>query len=359
MRKNIKFLIGCAVLAGTGLILTAIGAAFGGMVNGIQLGTDGFHVSAAALQKEDGTDGYVKKQENLEAFDSIEIDAGYADINIKESDSGGYAVSCGSDAYMDFACEVKDGRLAVNQNHNHNTKGFRGISWFSFGSFTVSGRNDFFIDVYVPRDVKLSEVIVRADSGSFSCSQLQADSMKLTVEYGDVHLTDVKAGAVEASLNTGDLLMEQVQGNSCKIKNEYGNITMYSVTLSGDMALESDSGDIKWQDVAARDLVFESAYGQAKGRDISLRNAEAEMNSGNCELENIAFDNWNMKSEYGNVELKLARPLADYRYELETEYGSVTLDGAKMGESYRSVLQDKEKEKMIAVKCDSGNIDIR
>lgn len=356
MRKNIKFLIGCAVLAGTGLILTAAGAAFGGMVNGIQLGTDGFHVSAAALQKEDGTDGYVTKQENLEAFDSIEIDAGYADINIKESDSGGYAVSYGSDAYMEVVCEVKNSRLVINQNHNHKTKVFNNLTWFSFGSFTVSGKHDFFIDVYVPRDVKLSEVIVKADSGSFSCSQLQADSIKLTAEYGDVHLTDIKAGDLEASLNTGDLLMEQVQGNSCKVKNEYGNITMYSVTLSGDMELDSDSGNIKWRDVAARDLAFESAYGQVNGKGVLFRNVNAVMNSGNCELENIAFDNWNMKSEYGNVELKLARPLTDYRYALETEFGKITLDGERMGASYHSVLQDKEKEKAVEINCDSGNI---
>lgn len=394
MRKRKLFLAGCAIMAGAGILIAAAGIAMGGAVRGISLDSDGFHINAAALQAGDGRSEYIKKQETMEEFDFIDIAIDYADINIEASDSGEYAVSYCIDADVDFICEVQDKKLVVKEKHSPAM--FHNISWFSFGYSANHYLDDFFVTIYVPQGKELADVTAKADTGNVTCRQIEAGSMNIASDYGDAGMEEVKAASIELAMNTGSivcrqieagsmkaatdygnvklldmetgsmgivmdsgsLMMQQIRGDNCAIKDDYGNITLENVTLSEDMEIKGNSGDIKCNNVSVRSLYLDSDYGKVNGEHLVCQNGEVKMNSGDFKLEDAAFDNWKMISDYGNVELGAAKPLENYRYNLTTEYGKVTLDGEKMGESYRSILQDKDKENVIEIDCDSGDIEV-
>lgn len=347
-----KFLLGCAALTIIGMILAVIGIKFGGMVTGVELNGSGFQVYAPSLRKTQQKD----QEKILEPFDSIEIAMDYADIRIEASDSDQAAISYYADEDMNFKYEIKDRKLTIRQEQPFAIF-TNNISWFSFGSSLSGSSKNAATVVYIPQNKQLDSVEIKADSGNVMCRDFQTDHLKIKADYGDVDIQNIQAKALEAALDSGSVNLEQLEGEICGIKSDYGNLVMNGVSLTGDLKLVLESGDVKCQDVSARDFALDSSYGNFGGEKMAFRNVEANMESGDCKLLDVAFDNWTMEAEYGSVQLKPAKPLTEYRYDLKTEYGGITIAGEDMGDSYNSSLfQEKEKGKLIKIDCESGDI---
>lgn len=397
MRNNIKFLLVCAILAGSGFVLTAAGALTGGMISGIQINAQGIQVHAPSLNKKDGQgSSYELKEEKLEAFQEIEIEAEYEDIRIEASDSDEYSLSYCLDSSNMIQKEIKDGRLVL-KHKGSKTMGIANVNlmWFSMGRTGSGPSKEEYITIRLPRNAKLSSAVIQSDSGNAECEALQTDSLKITADYGAVSILDVQAGEIEAVLDSGDLQMQEVRGRTCSVKNEYGDVSFQDVNFTGNMKIAVDSGDIKcWNthmgslelasaygglDIQESEfenvqitmengdarcwntkmdsLTLESAYGELDVQDSELGAVQMSLDSGNCKMNGILFDNCKIKSAYGNVNLQMKKPVTDYRYNLKTEYGSIKIDGKQMGESYTSLEEGNEHQ--IEILCESGDIVIQ
>lgn len=359
MRKNKKFLMICAILAGMGFALAGAGIAMGGIVHGFQINAEGIRVYAPQLEKNSKngkTRTFESAEESLEAFDCIEIDAEYADIRVEQSDSSAYTLAYNLSNDERLQKEVKDGKLILKQKEEPSYKnGFINMSWFFIGDFMDDGEKEY-VTVGLPQDAVLKEVQLDTESGDIVCDNIQADSLQIKAEYGDVSLSDAKAQKMEMSLESGKLQMEQVQGDLCSIQAEYGNVYLDQVFVSGDMTLQIESGNLRLQDTYMQQLYLKSEYGNVDGQRAEFAGIRMELDSGDCQMQNVLFDNCTIRSVYGDVEMELKKDLTDYAYELETEYGTVKVDGHKMGESYVSI--GKESDDLIDIRCESGDIRI-
>ncbi len=346
-----RFLAVCAALAAAGLILTIAGIAMGGLVTGIQLNGDGFHVSAPLLYKKSSP--YIEKEEELEPFDSIEANVDYADIQIVYSGEI-YAASYFIENGTEFQCTVEDGKLTVGQKRSPTL-----FTWFSFGNTNISSAKNYYITIYVPLDTKLKTVDIQTSSGNLECSGLQAEVLHAASDYGDVRLDSVQAQELEADVESGSLTLAQVDSSTCSIQNSYGNVTLEDVSINKNAAFTLESGDMQLQNVFVNNFALNSSYGNVTGETVQFQNVTAVMESGDCDIEDASLlGHWDMKASYGDVKLKLASLLADYNYFLKTEYGEISMNGEDVGDTFHTLLQDTDKKKSIEIDSESGNIEI-
>ncbi len=350
-----KFLFLCTALSAVGFILAVSGTAMGGVVSGIRLSTKGLRVYAPSLEKDGRQESVGETQ--LEPFDRIEIALDYADVRIvsiaptDKENTGNYAVSYAMDQETDFKYEVSDRKLTIRQEDPFNLF-YSGGMGFSFGNHVKEQKRG--TVVYVPETETLKEVIVNTDSGNILCDAIQTDRLKVSADYGEVTLQNTKAGDMELDLESGTLRMEHVQGKTCDIDSEYGDVILSNVSLSEDMKLDLESGNVKCQGASVRDLSMDCSYGNFAAEDITMRNLSADMESGDCTVQKAVFENCEMDMEYGNVKMKLSEPLEEYGYHIKTEYGDITVQGENFGETFRSLFE--EKNKMIKIVCESGDV---
>lgn len=360
MKNNKKFLIGCAILTVAGVALSAVGVATGGVVHGIRLGSRGLQVAAPALQ--DGLTEkteYVKKEQNVEAFSSIEIDLEYADIRLEVSKTDEYKVAYYLPQKQEIECSVSNDKLVLKEVYSYNGLfGFGDVAFFSVGSFGDGAlQKTPQAVISVPKDTQLTDMDIKVESGNVVCQNIQTGNLTLAADYGDVKLKNVQAGKIRMELESGNLDMEQIQGKSCWLQNEYGDIAMNDASFTGDMEVKLESGDISYENIRMRDLLLVNSYGEVSGRQMKLRNLHAELESSSCLWNEMKLNQCEIESEYGDVSLVLSNPLATYEYDLSAEYGGITIDGEEMGESYHSL--EHGKQGIINIHCESGDIDVR
>lgn len=312
MRKRDKFVLSCAIIFGTGLILSGIGIAFGGTVTTLGLNNDGFLVSTPKIEAEYNKNMYEQKEVELDAFTSMDLDLRYADVVIKTSDHYGISYYMEKDK---FNYEVNDQKLSISQGFPDQ---YYGLMWLSIGSYATEGKQEY-VTIYVPEDAQLTIATIYTESGNVDC--------------------------------------EKGRFSSLKIYSDYGNITLNNVKVTKDLILNADSGDIEFKNVVMRDLKLDCAYGAVLGEQVTFKNAQITMDSGDCNLGRLAFDNVKIDSAYGNVELGVMQPLDDFTYDLHTDYGTVMVGEKNMGESYQSL--DQEREKKFEINCESGDIEIQ
>ena len=357
MRKKIKFLMICAVLTGTGFVLAAIGIAMGGIIRGIQINAQGIHVYAPSLDSKNGSE-YESAVETLEAFQRIEVDVEYADIRVQSSDSQEYTLSYQLSDAGSLQKEVKDGTLIVKHGDFRSSgSGFPNLTWFFLGDNIHSDRVTESITIGLPEDAALSELSLNTDSGDVLCEKIQADSLKIHAEYGDVSLQDVEAGQTELALESGKLQMDQVQGEDCRIKGEYGDVTLKELALTKDLTVRLESGDLRFYETTMQGLNLNCDYGSIDGQQMEFTNAQMNLESGDCKLYDVLLEGCDINAEYGDVELQLRRDITDYAYNLQAEYGDIRFGGQKMGTSY--VVLGKNAQELINIQCESGDIQIK
>ncbi len=355
MKNSKKFLIGCAALAVAGVVLSAAGVAMGGIVYNVRLGVDGLHVSSPALQEKEKSKFYEKK-ETVEAFQSMDIDLGYADVRVEASKEKEYKVEYALPKTRDLEYGVSDGRLVLKSTHRGGII-IGDVSFFSIGRDPQELGETPGVVIYVPKDARFTKMNIKTESGSVRCQDISADSAKLVAAYGDIELRNARFRQLDTGQESGNLYLEQVQGEDCKIKNEYGNIAVKDASFQGDMNVKLESGDMNCQSVGVRDLTLENEYGKVSGQQIKLRNMKASLESGSCILDELSLEQCKIKSEYGDVELGLLSPLSEYGFDLKAEYGEIRMDGENMGETYRSIEQGKAKN--IVIHNESGDIKLR
>lgn len=358
MRKNIKFLMICAVLAGTGFALAAIGIAMGGIIHGIRINAQGIHVYAPSLDnnKKNGAE-YEFAEETLEAFDNIEVDVEYADIRVQPSGSQEYTLSYQLSDDSRLQKEVRDGKLIVkNRDPRSSGNGFLNLTWFPMGDNMHSDHVTEYITIGLPENTVLSELSSDTESGDVLCEKIQADSLRIKSAYGDVSLQDVEAGQIELALESGKLQMDQVQGENCRIKGEYGDAAIRELALTKDLTIRLESGDLKFYETTMQGLNLDCDYGNIDGQQMEFTNAQMNLESGDCKLSDVLLEGCDIHADYGDVELQLREDLTDYAYNLCAEYGDIKIGGQKMGDSYATL--GRNAQNLIGVQCESGNIQI-
>lgn len=349
MSKGKKFVAGCCIAIGVGLVFCLIGIAMGGRVTGVNLSSRGISVYTPQGTVKGEKAVYRTGEEALEKFDSIKIEADYADIMIQPAED--YGISYQIDGRYRFSYEVKKGKLIVTQDIAPNGH------IFSFG-YTADAnelRKAQFITIRVPKDSELSLVKIDDDYGDIVCGDFYAEKLEIDSDYGNVELGKVGSENAAIYLDYGDLEISSFSDGNMTVESDYGDIELEDITAK-EVKLTADSGMISLRDVKTESLAVFDDYGDVKGKKIQAASLSGEIDSGNCGMAELDVKNVKLTSDYGDVSLELTGKLTDYSYNLQTDYGSVTLGDMDMKESYQSLEEGGNK---IEIYCDSGSIEIQ
>lgn len=368
MSKGKKFVTGCCIAIGIGVLLSGVGIAMDGRVTGINLGPGGIAVYTPSGTAQDEEIVYQTGEEKLTAFDSIRIEADYADIAIEPAED--YGISYRIDSRYRLSYKITNGMLTIVQENK--TK----YSFFSFGYVMTDGtQKEELITVKVPKGSELSSVKIEEDYGDIVCSGFSAEKLEIASDYGDIGLEevtsaekleidsdygdvvleDIAAGELSCIVDGGNLSASRVTAETVTVENDYGDIGLEEAT-AGEMSLTADYGMISLKNVETEKLAFQNEYGDVEGENVRTGSLTGEMDSGDCDMKKLDVKNVKLDSDYGNVNLNLTGRLTSYHYNLQTDYGKIMLGNRELKESYQTIEQDGD---MLEIYCDSGDIELQ
>lgn len=364
MSRGKKLIAICCAMIGVGIVLCIVGASLGGLVTGIDVGMGGIKVYAPKTGQTLEKITYRTGDETLESFDSIKVDADYAEITIQPADRYGIAYKL-NDKY-EFSYEVKDGVLSVSQKCPKNTS----ISYYNFsiGNLEITNRSEYssttvyekeYITVYVPEGSKFQNVDIKALSGNVTGSHFDTDTLQLSAEYGDVELEEVGSQNAKLIVDSGDINITAFADGNITIEDEYGDVTLSDITAA-QMNLKVVSGNFEAKGVIAEDLTVEDEYGHITLENVKSNGMNLSVDSGNISIVDAQTGECVVYSEYGDVE---GRQLSAASVRVSAMSGTIKVEdveteAAIMFTEYGNIEGDKLKADTLSAEVDSGSCSI-
>ena len=205
-----------------GIVLAIIGYASGGKLS-LSINNSGIHVP--------NEQSFVTNSYELDAFTSVNINIEHGDVEILPSDS--YSIEISTFDTTDIMHEVKSGTLTVDAK-NSKDNGIN-IGFSSFETPTVK--------IYVPKDKKLSNIVLDSSFGDVNFENLNYQQLKLIVRHGDLSMENIVAGHTEITQSFGDISLRQFSSTSFVADSEHGDIDIDG-ELNGKSTFNSSFGDI-------------------------------------------------------------------------------------------------------------------
>lgn len=256
----------------------------------------------------------------LKPFNSMELDASYADVELVASDR--FAIDyCIMGEYGSPVCEVRDNRLIFKE-----TDSFKAFNLgFFTGNWSIAVNEPrYYVRVEIPKNTELSDISLNIESGDLETAVLKADRLDIENEYGDIHMDEYEGKDLKIHMDSGNLSIGTLSADRAEIQNEYGE-----VSISG-----------------------------ASGDKLTVK-----MDSSNCQINRMDFSDVMITNEYGDIRLGLPGDISSYGFDLYTEYGDIFIENKGRGtftedEDDVTYKADGNGKKKVTVSCDSGNIEI-
>ena len=226
------------------------------------------YVTNGGLKKEQAgplvSDQYDLTVENNRA--AINVDGSYMDFTLQKGDSWGASYS---------GVEWLKPELDVTEED--------GVTKLVFTQPDAAGRN---LNKYY--NLNSSLTIMVPENVSFT-------DLNITLNLGDLDMTDVKADQVELNLDLGDLDVE-----NCNVGTFTSNMDMGDTTI----------------------------------QKTELKNADINANMGDIEVTDSEFKDMKLTADMGEIAVKSAISLEDYRIDADVSMGDVKVNGKKYSDDY-------------------------
>lgn len=281
MKRLNKVLLSTAgSLLAIGLVLALVGWAMGGQtsmevdVGGYRatVGMTGFH-AGVNMSRSDAT---TVTDDELTAFDKLDVDISLGDVSVIPSDHFG----------VDIFYYGKNYEL-----HYENNNGTLKVWSTSMPTIGINfGMNyDATVTVYIPEGAQLKDATIKTAMGDIDMQDFAVDTLDIRANMGSVTVgnADVINGTLK--LDMGDLSLNGIAADKLDMTLSMGDVEAYGVTTEKELTVVNHMGKI----------VLE---GTLRGR-----------------VE--ATDNM------GDISITTDLPESDYGYDLKTSMGSVEVDG--------------------------------
>lgn len=386
-RRNIYIAGALCIVAGA--VLTGGGMALGGRP-GITISSSGVH-----FFKDEQRNSYILERQELEKFDSAQISIENARLRLIPSD--GYYVEYNLDGTGEEpVCTVEDGTLVFQEKPSRGH-----MEVYVFGWGTKMGYEKHVVNLYVPEDCSLDELIIdnaygdveleeiencgnlelNLESGLCKADTLQAERISLNNIYGETEIGTLKTGEGSIHMETGFLLLDTCEAGNLEIVQESGDFT--SESLEADqLSIENTYGSLKLGTVktGVSNLTLETGgvralkyqtdsmkavleSGDLRLGECTIHEGSADLTYGKAILGKAKLGHMKIASETGDVTIELADKASEYTMDLYTVYGKI--DCQEEGQLLREEEEDGErfyrestKEKKLDIRCESGNITV-
>lgn len=348
--KKKSWVVVAAAVAAAGVVFLTAGVALGGRP-GFTIDQNGIHGAKSSSEE-----NFRLKKTRLDKFQNIRLNVDDADVQVILSDD--YYIEYyleGDKNIKEPLLEVKDQTLTLKEEHSDFV-----LSYFNFDFFSRLGSDEknYYVKLYVPRNTKFQSVSLSTDSGDMKLDDVDADTLKLRADYGDITAKSLTAQNAKLYLDSGDLTAESLKATKLTMENSYGNIKLTKLNTQ-DTDVTADNGKIEIQTASVGTLNLTDDYGDVTIGELKGDRANLEMDSGDLLLGNCDLKELEGKNAYGDITVELKGKLEDYDLSLETDYGKMSVEGASKihGDSDEYYYENHAgKGKSVQMYCDSGDI---
>lgn len=305
---KLSALVGC-ILLGVGIVMGSAGfVAMGCDLDAFTYPRGGEPVAVSSFVVED-------------AVDSIEIHASMGDVKIERASAANpedVEIILTENVYQ---ATVEEGLLVVRPLKS--VGGQNGWNWYQL--LNLHSNRDWDVTIRVPEKL-LDSVFVETSMGTVDLSDLQAGSVTVQGDMGDVALDNVSASeSMTVTQSMGRVTMENCQGGSLTLENDMGGTQVFQCRFeSGNLQGSYGSCDVDESSFDALAVVTDMG-------DIHLTRSEAagtavcQAAQGSVFLERFASPDITLISDMGEVSGTIAGRQEEYQIAVDTDMGSSNL----------------------------------
>lgn len=223
----------------------------------------------------------------VDDFNSIDVSANLAGIEIVKSDKKEYAVE-----YRLYSenpvCEVNNGKLVIKENKSN--VGFN----FVFPKF--SKYSDSYIRIYVPEGI--------------------LDSVKLDTDMGSVRVNGIESRYFDTDCDMGEVVYENVKAENMDIDADMGRV-VFSGSITGRVTAGLDMGSAEFEGYLDCDMNFDCSMGSVDittyySKDSYKYDISTDMGSssfdGNGGIQSDTVHKVKIDCDMGSVSMKFEEP---------------------------------------------------
>ena len=275
--------------------------------------------------------------ELTESFSNITIDTDTADVIFKLSEDGTCKVECHEDEKEPHHVRAEGDTLRIGKD----SKSIWQFLTFNFGFWTDTPSVTVYLpeteykalsvdastgDVDIPADfsfesiqVKLStgdvrckasaagDITIRTSTGSIRLSDVSAGNVSLTASTGGIHAENVKCeGRVETKVSTGKTTLENITCESFASDGDTGDLSLKRVIVSGEMNIERDTGDVKFDRCDAETIVVETDTGDVTGTLLTEKVFITKTDTGSVDVpKSVTGGRCEISTDTGDIRIEI------------------------------------------------------
>lgn len=307
---KLSALVGC-VLLGAGILLC--GAGFVGM---------GCDLDAFTYPR-GGESAAVSSFVVEDAVDSIEIHASMGDVKIERASAANPEDVEIILAEKVYEVVVQHGLLLVMPQDSYTATGQNGWNWYQL--LNLHSNRDWDVTIRVPEKL-LDSVFVETSMGTVDLSDLEAGSVTVQGDMGDVALDNVSASeSMTVTQSMGRVTMENCQGGTLLLENDMGDTDVANGSFTeGQITASSGSVGVAGSDFTA--LAVDNDMGDVTLVSTQVSGAAScSVNMGSIDLDAFASPDITLSADSGNVTGTIAGRQEEYQIAVDTDMGSSNL----------------------------------
>ena len=321
MKRKQRFLKSSALV---GCILLGVGIVMGGagfVAMGCDL--DAFTYPRVEANPQSGDAVQINGQEishvPADTVDSLEIHASMGNVTVERT-AGSQEVEIILTENV-YQATVEEGLLVVRPLKSAG--GQNGWNWYQL--LNLHSNRDWDVTIRVPEKL-LDSVFVETDMGAVDLSDVEAGSVTVQGDMGDVTLDNVSASeSMTVTQSMGRVTLENCQGGTLLLENDMGDTDVSSGSFT-EGQITARTGSVGVADSAFTALTVENDMGDVTLVSTQVSGAAScTVNMGNIDLDAFASPEITLTADSGNVEGTLAGRQEDYQITVDTDLGDSNL----------------------------------
>lgn len=163
------------------------------------------------------------------------------------------------------------------------------------------------IKVYVPKNVHFSEIAINN-------------------QFGDIEMEGITSGNITIDSNDGDITFNDVQINSLTINNQFGDITGRNVSVK-ELLMNLKDGDVEFDSIHADSTVIKNQFGDMTFRNLTSNGFSIQSNDGDLDIQGQLLGTTSIQSNFGDVDVVLLNKESEMSYSIKNDFGDITVGG--------------------------------
>ena len=305
---KLSAIVGC-ILLGVGIVMGGAGfVAMGCNWNAFTYPRGGESVAVSSFVEAD-------------ALDSIEIHASMGDVKIERASAAipeDVEIILAEKAYQ---VVVQHGLLLVTPQKSLG--GHSGWNWYQL--LNLHSNRDWDVTIRVPEKL-LDSVFVETSMGTVDLSDLEAGSVTVQGDMGDVTLDNVSASeSMTVTQSMGRVTMENCQGGTLLLENNMGDTDVANGSFT-EGQITASTGSVGVAGSAFTALAVDNDMGDVTLVSTQVSGAAScTVNMGSIDLDAFASPDITLSADSGNVTGTIAGRQEEYQIAVDTDMGSSNL----------------------------------